>query len=54
MNAKAGVINLDGGIVNLAPEPPIIPVIPQVPSTAPILKHDSDYGNIGINTFDLI
>jgi len=53
MNAKAGVMNLDGGVVNLAPEPPLPVVIPQVPSTNPSLKHDSDYGNFGINTFDL-
>lgn len=54
MNAKAGVMNLDGGVVNLAPEPPLPVIIPQVPSTNPALKHDSDYGNIGIDTFDLI
>ena len=53
MNAKAGTMNLDGGVVNLAPEPPLPVVIPQVPSTNPALKHDSDYGNFGINTFDL-
>lgn len=41
-------------LVNLAPTTPPVVIPPQVPTTNPLLKHDTDYGNIGIKTFDLV
>jgi hypothetical protein len=57
INIQAPLINIGSGqsIVNLAPPTPPVIIPPQAPSTNPALNwFDTDYGNLGVNTYDIV
>lgn len=66
MNVQAGpVMNLDAGVVNIAPPAPVVPVLPfaSIPIVPPVcvpeipfirdVSQQSDYGNAGVRTYSL-